>query len=314
MAIHTLLNVTKDQINAVLQNTNRNYLRFSILKRSGKKRIIDAPAENLKILQRKILDTILYEYLAHPISHGFVQYRSPKTNALMHKQAAVVLNVDIKDFFPTITEQRVLNLFKYLTTKTGIMGYAAPITLSDEDCTILAKLCTHKGKVPQGASTSPMISNLICLGMDKELKALAETKNCTVTRYADDITISSEDPKIDIGAFLRPISTIVHKYGFILNKQKTRILRKHKRQEVTGVVINEGTNASKRYRRQVRAQVHNYVNSPEIDISEYRKIRGKIEWISSLNPVHGQQLLKKLGSKKLKNSTKSSSNKTASPH
>ena len=308
--VYKLLNTTQAEIDKILATPQRNYLRFSIKKRSGKRRIIDAPAPELKQLQRSILDNILYQFLPHPISHGFTQYRSPRTNAVMHKQAAVVLNIDIKDFFPSINENRVIKLFEYLSdqSKTKVN----PLKLTTEDCRILAALCAHMGRVPQGAPTSPMISNLICLGMDKEMKTLSEQYDgCTITRYADDITISCSNKEFDIGKFIHPISEITHKYGFVLNREKTRILRRHKRQEVTGVVINEGTNAPKAYRRLVRAQVHNYINAKTPDITEYRKIRGKIEWISSLNPSHGQQLLKKLGSKTPKNSGKSSSKTTA---
>jgi len=228
----------------------------------------------------------------------------------MHRDAAVVLNVDIKDFFPSINKKRVEGLFTYLNEQSSKNHIDNKFNLKPEDCQTLAALCTHNERVPQGASTSPMLSNLICLGMDKELKELVgKHQNCTITRYADDITISCTDKEFDIGKFIKPISDILHKYGFILNRDKTRILRKHKRQEVTGVVINEGTNAPKAFRRLVRAQVHNFVNAPGFDVLEYRKIRGRIEWISSLNPSHGQQLLNKLGLKKQKK-LKTSSSKT----
>lgn len=300
MAIYNLLNTTKAEVEGLLKHPQRNYLRFSIKKRSGKRRIIDAPSPDLKKLQRAVLDNILYKFLPHPVSHGFTQYRSPRTNAVMHQNAAVVLNVDLKNFFPSINAKRVRKLFAYLSEQTK--HDANPLKFTDEECKILAKLCTLNEHVPQGAPTSPMISNLICLGMDKELKNMSDLCDCTITRYADDITVSSGNKDFDIGKLILPIAQAVHKYGFVLNRDKTRILRRHKRQEVTGVVVNEGTNAPKAYRRLVRAQVHNYVNAKLPNPDEYRKIRGKIEWISSLNPLHGQQLLKKLGSKARKNS------------
>lgn len=296
MDTEKLLDTTSEEINEIIANTQRHYLRFTIKKHSGGNRIIEAPSPILKRIQRNILDTILYKARAHPIAHGFAPFKSPKTNAEVHKDAKILLTVDIKNFFPSINRNQVRNMFSFLNEKKKFVN----LDLTSKDFDLLTELVTFADELPQGAPTSPMLANLICLGMDKELKQLAMLGSLRVSRYCDDITFSTTDKDYDIGRLLKPVSAILHRHYFNLNKEKTRILRTHRQQKITGVVINKELSAPKRYRKLVRAQVHRWANKPheERTIEEYQKIRGRIAWIAFLNPKHGSQLLKKLGSKK----------------
>lgn len=270
------------------------YLTFKIPKRSGKLRTISAPTQQLKKIQKAILSNFLYKFRPHPSSHGFFFNQSPKTNAEVHLGSRLVLNVDLKDFFPSIRLTRIKKLFEYLNTNKSLQ-------LTTEDLIALTKLCgTYSHGLPQGAPTSPMITNLICLQMDKQLTELALNEGYTYTRYADDITFSTENLTKDIGSLYKPISQIVRSHGFKLNRDKSRILRPHRRQEITGVVINKQLTTSKRYRRNLRAQIHNWktnkFHKTQADLhTERRAILGKISWITSINSSQGQQLLKQLG-------------------
>ena len=143
--------------------------------------VISAPDERLKFLQRKLADKIAQLYRPRNPVHGFVADRSIKTNALAHMRRRFVVNVDLKDFFPTISQNRVEGMLLSL----GIDARVAEI---------LARICCNNRHLPQGAPSSPVLSNMICFRLDKELMSIAKDARCIYTRYADDITLSSHQP------------------------------------------------------------------------------------------------------------------------
>src|SRR5262245_52381812 len=153
------------------------YRHFSIATSPNKVRMISAPDERLKFLQRKLADKLTELYRPRNPVHGFVAKRSVKTNALAHLHRRFVVNIDLKDFFPTISQKRV----KGMLLSLGIDARVAEI---------IARICCNNGHLPQGAPSSPVLSNMICFRLDKNLMGLAKEARCIYTRYADDITLS----------------------------------------------------------------------------------------------------------------------------
>ena len=238
-----------------------HYHRFGIPKKTGGERKISAPLPRLKALQRSILDRILGQVPIHEAAHGFVPARSVYTNAIPHVGKSLVINMDLKDFFPTLTFKRVKGCFVHL-------GYSPKIA------TILSLLCTEANTVevemdgqkwfvaqgerflPQGAPTSPCLTNIVCRRMDYRFEGLAKSMGCTYTRYADDVTFSSEDASLKVGKLLFMARKIVESEGFVVHPKKTKIMRDGMRKEVTGVVVNEKTSVDRETLRNFRALLH----------------------------------------------------------
>lgn len=235
---------------------SRMYHRFSIAKGAGKTRIITAPDRRLKFLQGKLAQLLNQLYLVRNPVHGFVPARSVKTNAEAHGRRRFIVNLDLQDFFPTITENRVRGLLVSLGIDAGVAE-------------IVARLCCIDGYLPQGAPTSPVLSNMICYRLDSELLRNAKSARAIYTRYADDITFSSYQPPAplfegalpSVGRFspaiLAPsLRAIFKSNGFTVNPEKSHYADRHSRRIVTGVKINAGLNVDRRYVRQIRAVLH----------------------------------------------------------
>lgn len=239
-----------------------HYQRFSIAKKTGGLRQISAPMPRLKRAQYWILDNILTKAAIHDAAHGFVPGRSIVTNAQAHVGRDVVVNLDLKDFFPTLTFRRVKGKFRGL-------GYSEPVA------TVLALLCTEpdideveidgerlyaaRGPrlLPQGAPTSPMLTNLVCVRLDKRLAGLAKSMGYSYTRYADDMTFSaSGEAAAKVGALLKFVGEIVAAEGFTVHPDKTRVMRRGARQEVTGLTVNERVAVPRDVLRKFRALLH----------------------------------------------------------
>ncbi len=187
---------------------NGPYTKFTIPKRDGRERAICAPKPQLRWVQRRILDEILNKVPAHDAAHGFIAGRSILTNAAPHQGAEVLVKFDLEDFFPTIHYYRVMGLFARLGYQVGDARFAA----DDESTQIgptLARLCCYTPEprswgtalLPQGAPTSPAISNLVCRRLDARLEGLARRIGGVYTRYADDLTFSFKEPAFDLGRF-----------------------------------------------------------------------------------------------------------------
>lgn len=227
----------------VLAAANRSfhfYRRFYLPKKGGGHRCIDSPARNLKEMQRWILDQILAKI---PVHNQAMAYRSGlgiKDNAREHLGKSRVLRLDISNFFPSIT-------FKMVYRVLAGAGYSRPVT------TLLSRLCAYGGSLPQGAPSSPALSNLVFLPIDRRLAGYAAKKGLSYSRYADDLIFSGDfDPKATI-CFCR---RVLAEYGFTLNESKLRVMRPHQRQTVTGLVVNERLNVSRKLRRQIIQQAH----------------------------------------------------------
>src|SRR5262245_4186551 len=238
-----------------------SYREFRMPKRSGGTRRILAPNGALKAVQRTILRRVLGRLRSHPSAHGFERGRSILTNAQAHVGRAVVVRMDLKDFFPSTSARRV---FQYLRR----IGWNRPAAR------LLTHLCTFEGGLPQGAPTSPRLSNLVNYRLDARLTGLADRRRvynprtaghleerpvgATYTRYADDLTFSfpTDDRKL-IRYVVRMTKHIVASEGYELHlHRKLRVLRRHTRQQVTGLVVNDWVNLPRATRRWLRAVEH----------------------------------------------------------
>ena len=244
------------------EKPNNLYHSFEIKKKSGGTRHINAPNDELIGLQRKIAKALEdYEEILRKnkniksnISHAFEKNKSIITNAQIHRNKRIVINLDLKDFFPSIHFGRVLGFF------TKNKDY----NLSYEVAVILAQLCCLNGCLPQGAPTSPILSNLICRILDIRLLKLAKKYKVDYTRYADDLTFSTNNKAfLEMQyEFLEEITKEVTRAGFSINNKKTRIQFRNSKQEVTGLIVNKKINIDRCYYRETRAMAHSlYVNN-----------------------------------------------------
>lgn len=297
MDIYEYLDEKPETIKDITDNIHRHYLSYGIKKRRGKTRRIDAPQEQITQIQKKILYKILYKYKPHPIAHGFVKNRGPKTNALEHVGADLLITIDIRNFFNSINEYQVKNTLEYLFNKRLPYDKA-----STDDIEILTRLLTYKGRVPQGAVTSPALSNLFMLPYDKKLKALQKRYKVKITRYSDDIAISTKNyDGFKIKDLLDDVREILRYAGLNINKQKTKVRRRYHRMKVTGIIVNQKTNIPRENWRNFRACLHNLQQdqqelqageSLDISTTDFQKMRGYIEWVRTINPTRGNKFLK----------------------
>lgn len=302
-----MLGVSLEHLNFVLYRSPSSfpYRTFTLRKRSGGTRTINAPPQKIKAWQKILSGVFSDAYRPRPPAYGFVQGRSIVGHAKLHRGKRWVLNIDIEDFFPTIHFGRVRGLLM-----------AAPYGLPVKVATLLARICCDpSGQLPQGAPTSPIISNMICVGLDQALANLVSRRNCTYSRYADDISFSSNDREFPpelatVGPALRGEGLIlgdalvqaVEQKGFRINRAKSRLQHRHMRQEVTGLTVNIVPNVNRRFLDEVRGALHaweiyGYSNAQQVfeRRASYRQrfpgneppalsqvLRGKIEFIRSV--------------------------------
>jgi len=233
------------------------YSEFTIPKKNGGRRTITVPPTNLRILQQKLARILLIVHSPKPVAHAFLRKRSIITNAESHVGKRYVLNVDLHNFFPSIHVGRIL----------AVLG-SAPYSLGEEAAVTIAQLCcVDAGWMPQGAPTSPIVSNIICRSLDDQLLGLAKRHQLVYTRYADDITFSttrSHFPK-EVACYdeIRQRVTLgdslikaIHNQRFAINYNKVRLQTPITRQEVTGLTVNEFPNVSRRFIRKLRGMLH----------------------------------------------------------
>jgi RNA-directed DNA polymerase len=228
-----------------LLNVHVSYHESWIPKRSGGSRRLLIPNPELKSLQRLILHRLLAKLRTHGAVTGFESGLSIVENAVPHVGQAVVIKLDIKDFFPTTSADRVDAYFRRV-------GWDA------ECAALLTRLTTHDGGLPQGASTSPRLSNLINFGLDESIKRfVCGRRRGVYTRYADDLTISfRRDYPRRIRGAIQFVTRCLRRDGYELNRSKVRILRQHQQQRVTGLVVNDRVNIPRHIRRKLRAIEH----------------------------------------------------------
>lgn len=296
--LHDLANLLAyepKKLSYVIYKMPNRYTQFTIPKSSGGTRSIAAPREELKALQVKVsqlLQQCIHNMNADlkittSLSHGFTKGHSIMTNADLHRKKRYVFNIDIENFFGSIHRGRV---FGFLTKNRSF-------SLNPKVARALAQIACHDNALPQGAPSSPVFSNLIGHLIDVRLVELAEKLGCSYSRYADDITFSTNKKNFPKEiAFVSPsnewvasptLIKIVSKCGFALNENKTRMQYQESRQSVTGLTVNRKINSPAVYRHQVRAMAHSLFNTgsfsvPDKDPKSKAKIPGTINQLGGM--------------------------------
>ena len=236
-----LMGRSKSYLSSVIMSPEKHYRTFNILKSSGGFRLIKAPYPALLQCQRWIVSNILEKVKLAFVAHGFRRKKSILTNARHHLEAPNILKIDLKDFFPSISINRVISIFKAL-------GYPNNVSYC------LAKLCTSDDCLPQGAATSPYISNIAIRKVDWRLYHLCKKCEMIYTRYADDMTFSGEN----IGwSFISIVNKIIEEEGFKINNEKTRLHKRKGRRIVTGISVNNADpKIPREMKRDLRQQVY----------------------------------------------------------
>jgi RNA-directed DNA polymerase len=271
------LKLEPDKFFYVVQNCDNGsyYQTFTIPKKTGGERVISKPTRGLALAQDRLAQILNHKYRPRPFVKGFVKGESFLTNARYHEKQRWILNIDIKDFFPTIGFARVRGVFMSNT-----------FSLNPRVATILARICTYNDGLPQGASTSPILANFIAHNLDKPLIALARQERVKYSRYADDITFSSNDkgiPQSLITDYSRKyvsgeielghgITDAFARSSFSVNEKKSRLLLRSDRQEVTGLIVNEKTNVWRRDISKLRMKIY---SAQKCGVDEAAKL-----WIS----------------------------------
>lgn len=283
-----LLEISPKHLHYILfkQAKNKQYYEFEIPKKNKENefRRILAPNKSLKILQQKLNYIFSLVYETKITVHGFTRGRSIVSNAEMHLNKKHVLNFDIENFFNSINFGRVRGvLISYFN-----MGANA--------ATAIANICCYNNSLPQGAPTSPILSNMVCFNLDKEMQYLAKRFSCIYTRYADDITLSTtknnfpkslayvDNKQVILGDV---VTKILEENGFKINDSKTRLRNRNQRLEVTGITVNEKLNVNRNYIKKIRAilrsiETNGIETAQELFVEKYNK-----KSISLLNVVFG---------------------------
>ena len=253
-------------------------------------RLLHNPDTWMRSAQFRICAAILNRITVPSYIYAFERDKNIPGMAANHVRKKVIVSLDIKDFFHSIKQRTLQELF-------GKYGFG------EKPARTLSELCTFKSYVPQGAITSPKISNLIAAdSFGPRIKQYCDDKGLTLTIYADDITVSSDDKDAPVGDIIREITSIVSSFGFRINTKKTKVMRTYHRQYVCGVVVNEKTNMMKKERLRLRAIVHNLAMNGAANEALKNKttpenfinvIRGRINWFRQLNQVQGSRLMSK---------------------
>lgn len=238
--------ITCRTINFFAFHLKDRYTNFDIPKKAGGVRTIKSPVYGLKRIQRALNFCFQEVFIPRQAAHGFIKGRSIVSNAAPHVGKRFVYNIDLKDFFTSTNFGRVHAILKL-----------DPFGFSDEVAFLIANLCTDNGSLPQGAPTSPTLTNLVCQRLDRRLVYLAKKHRCVFTRYADDITFSS-NRRIFTDLFHSELNCLLTEEGYNINPGKVRLQSFAERQEVTGIIVNDKTNVTRAYLKNVRAMLNHW--------------------------------------------------------
>ncbi len=288
-------------------DTGTHYHRWTVAKRSGNgRRLISAPKPDLKRAQTWVARNITEHLPVHGAAHGFLAGRSTLSNASAHAGARVVVKFDVRDFYPTVCYRRVKGLFRKA-------GYGEQVA------TVLALLCTECPReeielagrphyvatgprsLPQGAPTSPSITNALCVRLDARLTGLARKLGFVYTRYADDLTFSFHGGgKVPVGRLRKAVGDIVKAEGFVIHPDKTRVMRSGGRQRVTGLIVNsapEGTPVARVPRklvRELRAAIRNRELGKPGKGESLEQLRGWAAYVQMCDPAKGRAFMDRI--------------------
>jgi len=263
-------------------------MSFLSKKKDGGLRFILAPSRPLKARQRWILKNILHNRQISSYAHGFCPGRSIVTNATLHIKYKYTICADIKDFFPTIKVEQVETVFQDL-------GYSSSASKK------LASLCCHNGILPQGAPTSPCLSNIIFKKLDARIAEWADLCHATYTRYADDITISANE---DISHLISILHQELLSDGYSLNISKIRYFDPNQPKRITGLIVQDAVHVPKHFKRKLRQEIYyckrfgvsTHLNNIRAEKRVHFKehMYGRAYYIKMVEPVAGTRFLKEL--------------------
>eukprot|EP00831_Metopus_contortus_P069633 TRINITY_DN626_c0_g1_i11.p1 TRINITY_DN626_c0_g1~~TRINITY_DN626_c0_g1_i11.p1 ORF type:complete len:281 (-),score=30.07 TRINITY_DN626_c0_g1_i11:560-1402(-) len=251
-----------------------SYIIRQIRKRNGGFRTIAEPVPELKLKQRFVMRWLRQRGVkAGKHAHGFVRGRSIATHAAEHVGKGVVVKVDIHDFFGSTTEYMVREALYFERFASDAIN-------------AIVDICMLDGRLPQGAPTSPVLSNLVLKRLDGRMAGLAKKFHATYSRYADDLCFSGNSP--DLNCVIPAIDRIIRESGYSLNRAKTRVIRRGKRQIITGCVVNRELNVPRELRRQIRAGIHNlkqeFLRTKELNTATFKHLQGMVSFFHSVKP------------------------------
>ncbi|WP_336783319.1 reverse transcriptase family protein [Paenibacillus illinoisensis] len=302
-----LLGVEHKILKTLIERRSNYYKAFYLRKKNGGKRLIQTPIEILKYIQKSIVENILINIEPDKACLGFRKGYSIKHNADLHQSQEMVLRVDLFRFFDTITERRVYGFFKNLGYAPNLAYDLAKLTtLSLSEAYLIEIMNEDRSssfpinqdpRLPQGAPSSPILSNLIARKMDKRFRHLALKYNFTYSRYADDLIFSGRECNIPS---MELIKTIIKDEGFIINEQKIHFAPRGDRQLVTGLTVTDGVHVPKKFKQETKRHlyfcnkfgVRNHLKKIGSDKSAFREwLLGRIYFINSIEPEEAQKLL-----------------------
>lgn len=281
--------------------------RFTPKRSGGPPRLIEAPKQQLKAIQQRILAEILDLAPVHPNAHGFVRGRSCLSGAQAHAGEYLVLCADLRDFFPSISAARIHGLFRSVGYPTGVARALTGLCTTATPASVFLRADSgHDWRtrkmfgVPhlaQGAPTSPALANLCAWRFDQRCAGLARALGARYTRYADDLTFSGDaDFAARTGALVRALGEIAIEEGFALNPAKTRAMRRSTAQRVTGLIVNTHLNVERGAYDRLKAILHNCrTHGPAEENWEGRSdfrayLDGRVGWVEQVNPSRGAKL------------------------
>lgn len=279
-----LVGYDKTYLKKAVLFTNKFYRSFNIVKKNGKQRNIKEPLPSLKEIQLWILNNILYNIPISKYAKAYIKERNIVDNAKYHVAKEKILNLDIKDFFPSIKRKSIERVFLN-------EGYSSNIS------NLLSKLCCLDESLPQGAPTSPYLSNIFMYKFDLVIADFCKKKQIRFTRYADDLTFSGSFDEHDI---LKVVEEEIANLDLQINPTKTQILKQNVRQVVTGIVVNKKVQVPKSYRNKIRLEIYyitkfglaDHLLKTSNERANYIKhLEGKINYALYINQ-NDQELLK----------------------
>jgi len=276
-----LLGRNKRYLASVINSSTNHYREFEIPKKKGGKRLISVPYPALMECQHWISKNILSKVKIHYTAHGFANKKSIITHSKIHIDKNHLLKIDLKDFFSTITINQVITVFNSLGYNHWVSFY-------------LASICCSKGVLPQGAPTSPILSNIVAKTLDRRLIKFAMRFNLHYSRYADDLAFSGEIIPVK---FIEYITLIINSCGFKVNEEKTKLFKYKGKRILTGISISDKCiKVPRDYKRNLRMEIHcirkfglyNHLIKKQINNQDYlQSIIGKINFWLSVEPENG---------------------------
>ncbi|HGT5183625.1 RNA-directed DNA polymerase [Escherichia coli] len=290
----SLIGVSPHLIAIMSMTPDKYYRSFKLNKKSGGYREILAPRKFMKVIQYWITDYFLFLLNTHASCYSYRKGVSIKDNAINHLNNDFIANIDIIDYFGTINKDMVQNCL--IKNKIDI-----------KLATAITDIVTYKGTLPQGAPSSPQISNAILFDFDNEISEACYLTGCVYTRYSDDITISGSIRK-DVVKMVELATHLLNEFGFSINNKKTRIASTNSRQVVTGILVNDVIRPTRKYRKRVRSAFDHAIKDNDCSKETIYKLSGYLNYLKSfqqygyeVNTIQYELILKYLRRKGIYN-------------